>query len=243
MILIESWGTDDPLCDIATFPDGDGIVDILDLELFMSYLGQEIGLLAQWKLDETEGMIAQDSVGEYDGTLNGEPIWQPTGGQVCGALELDGIDDYIGMPFVLNPGKDSLSAFGWIISGVPGQVIISQTGDFGETWISIDFSGKLMTKFSGIYFGDLVSETVVTDGQWHHVGLVYDLDVFHRRLYVDGVLVAEDAMPVAGVPSDSGLHIGAGKDLDANTFFSGLIDDVRIYNVALSEEEIAAMAQ
>ena len=40
-----------------------------------------------------------------------------------------------------------------------------------------------------------------------------------------------------------GLYIGASKDLNAGTFFSGLIDDVRIYNVALTAEAIAALAQ
>jgi hypothetical protein len=39
------------------------------------------------------------------------------------------------------------------------------------------------------------------------------------------------------------LYIGAGQALDADTFFSGLIDDVHIYNKALSAEEIAALAQ
>ena len=38
-------------------------------------------------------------------------------------------------------------------------------------------------------------------------------------------------------------HIGVSKDLDAGTFFSGLIDDVRIYDVDLTAEEIAALAQ
>jgi hypothetical protein len=84
---------------------------------------------------------------------------------------------------------------------------------------------------------------VVTDAQWHHVGLVYDLDVFHRRLYVDGILVVEDTTAVAGNPSDGGLYIGASKELEAGSFFSGLIDDVRIYNRALIAEEIAAIAQ
>ena len=41
VILIEYWGTDEPLCDIAPFPDGDGIVDILDLEVFIKYWEQE----------------------------------------------------------------------------------------------------------------------------------------------------------------------------------------------------------
>jgi hypothetical protein len=39
------------------------------------------------------------------------------------------------------------------------------------------------------------------------------------------------------------LYIGAGQALDTGTFFSGLIDDVRIYNKALTIEEIAALAQ
>ena len=123
-------------------------------------------------------------------------------------------------------------------------MILSQTGDFGGTLIGTNPSdGKLMTGFSGMYFGDLVSGTVVTDDQWHHVGFVYDLDSLHRRLYVDGAQVAEDATVVSGMPSDDGLYIGVSKDLDATSFFSGMIDDVRIYDVALTAEEIAAFAQ
>ena len=43
--------------------------------------------------------------------------------------------------------------------------------------------------------------------------------------------------------SINGLYIGAGKNLEAGTFFSGLIDDVRISNVALSAEKIATLTQ
>jgi hypothetical protein len=147
--------------------------------------------------------------------------------------------------------KGPLSVFACIKGGTPGQVIISQsntTGDRGaiqgSTWLGIDpTEGTLMTGFSDQYFGTLESESVITDVQWHHIGLVYDLDSLHRRLYVDGVLVAEDATVVSGVPSDGGLYIGASKDLDATSFFSGMIDDVRIYDVALSAEEIEALAQ
>ena len=45
------------------------------------------------------------------------------------------------------------------------------------------------------------------------------------------------------MPSNGDLYIGAGKNLEAGTFFFGLIDDVRIYNKALSAEEIAALSQ
>ena len=63
------------------------------------------------------------------------------------------------------------------------------------------------------------------------------------RLYVDGTVVIEDASAVAGLASDGGLYIGASKNLEGGSFFSGLIDDVRIYRRALSAEEIATLAQ
>jgi hypothetical protein len=161
-----------------------------------------------------------------------------------GALLLDGIDDYVSTPFILDPGKGSLSAFAWIKGSTPGQAVISQTGAFGGTWIGTDPSeGKLMAGFSGMYFGDLISETVVTDGQWHHVGFVYDMNSLHRLLYVDGVLASEDTTVVSGMPSDGGLYLGASKDLEAGTFFSGMIDDVRIYNQTLTGEQIEALAK
>jgi len=63
---------------------------------------------------------------------------------------------------------------------------------------------------------------------------------------VDGIEVARDTNPITLAPlksANGGLYIGAGKSLDAGTLFSGLIDDVRIYNKALTAEQIAAMIQ
>ncbi|HCO96459.1 MAG TPA: hypothetical protein DIU00_21385 [Phycisphaerales bacterium] len=242
-IMVDHWGTDNKLCDIGPMPWGDDIVDVQDLIVLAEHLFEDYRLIAHWALDEKEGSIACDSAGEHDCTLNGNPFWQSTGGKANGAIQLDGIDDYMSSPFVLDPAKGSLSAFAWIKGGAPGQVIISQTGEFGGTWLGTNPSeGKLMTGFSDMYFGALESESVITDGQWHHVGFVYDMSTFHRRLYVDGIQVAEDATAVSGMPSDGGLYIGTSKDLEAASFFSGMIDDVRIYNVALTAEEIEALA-
>jgi hypothetical protein len=60
---------------------------------------------------------------------------------------------------------------------------------------------------------------------------------------VDGTKVAKDATVVGGESSDGGLYFGAGKTFEAGSFFSGLIDDVQIYNEALTPDEIAEMVQ
>lgn len=73
----------------------------------------------------------------------------------------------------------------------------------------------------------LTSAAVLTDVTWHHVALVRD--GANRIFYEDEVEVAQDTR--ASLPlSLTGLHSGAGSTLAANTFWSGLIDDVRIYN-------------
>jgi len=88
----------------------------------------------------------------------------------------------------------------------------------------------------------LESQSQIADGQWHHVGFVWDGS--YRYLYVDGTEVAKDTQALAQLKySNGGLHIGTSKKRDTGTFFSGLIDDVRIYNKALSPEQIAALAQ
>lgn len=244
--LARYWGQNEPSCDIAPLPNGDGIVDEQDLNLLAEYLLKELQPVAHWKLDESEGNIAEDSIGNNDGMLNGDPVWQPAGGAVGGALQLDGVDDYVSTTFGLEPTKGSFSAFAWIKGGAPGQVIICQTGglDASTRWLWADPSyGRLMTWLMHPTYDPLVSESIITDGQWHHVGLVYDLESFCRRLYVDGVEVAKDNSIVGGEPSDGGLYFGADKRLGQGTFFSGLIDDIRIYDEVLSAEEVADLAR
>jgi hypothetical protein len=181
----------------------------------------------------------------------GGPLWQPVGGKVGGSLQLDGVDDYVATPFILDPAKGLFSIFAWIKGGGPGQVIISQkditegrTTNPGSAWLLADAShGRLITRLMHPPFDPLVSESVITDGQWHHVGLVYHLDALHRYLYVDGKGVARDTDLVAGVDSNGGLYFGASKTLDAAAFWSGLIDDVRIYDEVLSAQEVADLAR
>jgi len=186
-------------------------------------------LTAHWKLDETDGGIAHDSAGQNDGTLKGEPFWQPAEGMVDGAILLDGVDDSIDVGAVLNPSDGPFSVVAWVKGGAPGQTVISQADGFD--WLGTDpLDGSLMTELhqrSGRLSSPLLSQTIITDGEWHRIGFVFDGSF--RKLYIDGLVVAQDAQSsLRG--SENGIYIGTGKAMEPGTYWSGLIDDVRIYN-------------
>jgi hypothetical protein len=96
----------------------------------------------------------------------------------------------------------------------------------------LDEEGRLMTELtiSASDIDPLRSETVVDDGQWHRIGLTWDGP--SAKLCVDDVVVAEDMVNSLG-GSGKELCIGLGKASQPGTSFSGMIDDVRIYNRAV----------
>jgi N-acetylneuraminic acid mutarotase len=232
--LAQYWGQNESSVDIAPPPFGDRMIDFQDISVFAENWLVDLSLIAHWKLDETEGTIAHDSISNKHGNLNGNPIWQPTGGKVNGALEFDGVDDYISTPFILNPSAGTFSAFFWAKGGAPGQVLIYQQN--GLMWLGSDSSyGKLMTtlKDANPFRPALVSNFVITDGEWHQVGVVWDGT--KRRLYADKEEIAKDSSNLGQLLfSDGGLYIGAGPSLVATYFWCGLIDDVRIYDQAVT---------
>ncbi|MHC4539482.1 MAG: LamG-like jellyroll fold domain-containing protein [Planctomycetota bacterium] len=234
-IIVDHWGEDSSLCDIGPMPLGDGIIDAQDLMVLAEHLFEEVTdptLLAHWALDEAEGSMVHESVSGAVDFVMGSPLWQPTDGKAGGALEFDGVDDCVISDSGPNPAAGPFSIFAWAKGGAPGQVVISQPA--GTNWLMADAEGKLMTELrligGRVAQPPLSSQTVITDGEWHRIGFVWDGVL--RALYVDDTLVAEDTQSGLGA-SGGGLYIGVGKDFAPGSFFSGLIDDVRVYSRAL----------
>jgi len=231
-IMTDDWHTHRTLCDIAPLPVGDGYVDVKDLLVLTDYLEPgDPTLIAQWALDETEGIVARDGATSYDGTVVGTALWHPDAGVIGGALELDG-STCVAADHVLSPSDGPFSILAWVKSSAPGQVILSQVD--GANWLCTDpANGCLMTELKGVGRDKctLCSDAIVADESWHRIALVCDGDA--RSLYVDDVLAAEDTQAGGFQDCSGGLNIGCGKDMTAGTFFSGLIDDVRIYNRAI----------
>jgi hypothetical protein len=76
----------------------------------------------------------------------------------------------------------------------------------------------------------LYSDVVITDDQWHRIGLVWDGT--KRILCVDGAEAASDEQQRLAI-SGNGLNTGCGDNLEPGSYFSGMIDDVRIDNRAV----------
>ena len=233
--MIDCWGTDDSLCDIGPASWGDGMVDVEDLRILVEYIDREIEdptLTAHWAFDETAGDAAADNAGDHPGAVTGACLWCPDAGQVDGALELDGTT-FVVTDHILSPSDGAFSVLVWVQGGAAGQVVVSQ--DSGSDWLAIDpDSGSLMTAIappkSRKPVGPLVSDAIVIDGLWHRIALVWDGT--SRSLFVDGTLVATDEQGSL-VSCTGGLNIGCGTDTTPASFFTGLIDDVRIYNRAV----------
>ena len=238
--------TDIPVCDGADL-SGDTNVDILDMDILTNNWLADESLLLYLKFDELSGNIAADgSIYERAGQLVNGPTWDT--GYSGGALNFDGTDDYIEIPGYKGvSGKSSRTCTAWIKTAVaPGEILTWGNTDLGRKWIiRVNETGTLRAEVQGGY---LYGTTPLTDDTWHHIGVVLDSDgtpdISEVLLYVDGqpetiVSVLDEPIDTA---ADQDVAIGVFTEVGVR-FFNGLIDDVRIYDVALSEQEIQILSK
>jgi len=202
-------------------------------------------LVGRWELDESSGTVASDSVGGHDGTLNGDPVWWPSDGKIGGALEFDGVGDYVevaGYKGISGSNPRTVSA--WVkVESTGSTFSIVRWGTLeinGGLWSNvINADGKLR---AAVWGGSVVGGTVINDNTWHHVAIVLpdkeDVKVEDILLYVDGGQEST-IISLGSQTIDTAVGMDVLISLDGSV---GLLDDVRIYNYALSEGEIGALA-
>ncbi|OHB60666.1 MAG: hypothetical protein A2167_04645 [Planctomycetes bacterium RBG_13_46_10] len=227
-------GSPDNLFDVTPAPNGDGRIDLRDLAGMLQYWLKSPQFVAYWKLDETEGNIASDSIGGVQGLVHGGARWQPAVGHKDGALALDGLDGFFETGFILDPADGPFTVLIWVKGGRPGQVLMSQA--LGQIWLGIDnVTGGLRTNLleGRRNATALISYTSITaDDQWHFIRLAWDGS--RRHLCLDDIEVAVDLYPINNLLSSrTGFYFGAGPVLKASSFWAGYIDDIRIYKRAV----------
>jgi len=192
-------------------------------------------LVAWWKLDEGTGNIALDWSGYGNhGQLIGGPQW--ISGYDGGALEFDGGDDYVNISspsgFPIGTSPRSMCGWGRTDSVAGGWRWIAAYGSAGTSLaMFIGINGEDL--YGGGYGDDVLQADFWQIDVWHHICLTYDGTT--ARLYADGVMVTSEAKNWNLTLSRA--HIGRQVN-DVAEFWDGAIDDVRIYNKALTRDEI-----
>jgi hypothetical protein len=213
-------------------------------------------LTAHWKLNEDYGIIVSDSSGtDKHGTLmNDTPAtWQPSSGYLNGAVELDGIDDYVEIQNydgITGTNPRSISCWikttsqavhnpimHWGLEGTGARWTFTTNYDNGVAY--------LRAMISGGYCRGYVNNITLNDGQWHHVGVTWqvedaDNDIDNAKLYIDGIAVTTSDWVSHQVNTQQGDPVYIGKW--SSNYFDGSIDDVQIYDFVLTADEISALA-
>ncbi|MBF0522289.1 MAG: LamG domain-containing protein [Candidatus Omnitrophica bacterium] len=193
-------------------------------------------LVGWWKFDEGEDETATDSSGNsYDGTFVHSPQW--ISGRIKNALSFNGSNSYVNLPNAPNVSNSSLTITAWAQrngrgSG-PDDIIFCQGENNHNKMISFGFYGD--TFGVNCSWDDLHSTTSYPDTDWHLWALTWDANNNQRRIYRDGVIVANDVAD-GNYQGQGNTYIGA--RLDNGSYFNGAIDDVRVYNTALSTAQI-----
>ena len=204
------------------------------------------GTAGYWPLDELAGNAASDSSGNLrNGTLINGPVWNASG-TLNGALQFDGVNDYVSVAEYKGIlGTSSRTCAAWIKTpGTAQNMVILGWG--GQQWVFGLFgSGELTVYAGGPY---IKTALLVNDDQWHHVAAVMTDDgspnVSEITLYVDGILqTTVNAPGVINTPQANDVLIGAFSAGTPAGFFKGLLDDVRLYNMALSGAQIEQIFQ
>lgn len=204
--------------------------------------GAGSSLIAHWRFDEGAGTTAADSSGNNrTGTLVNGPQW--VAGQVgAGALSFDGLDDYVVTADIPKPTDLTLSA--WIYptatTNTVDRIILNKHNDEYDLRLVQGAGGALrgMAGGVGLTYTGFNFTSATNSNKWYHVAYTFkDADNIHK-LYVNGVLVASGANTSSIVNTTNPLWIGRHSQFNFGSF-NGKIDDVRVYDRALSAEAIA----
>jgi hypothetical protein len=210
-------------------------------------LDADPNLVGWWKFDETAGSIAADSSGHTrDGTLKGDLTFDKGSapGKAGKALRFDAKDAIVEVKNYKGiAGTRPRTVAAWIkTASARGEIVSWGKEDFGQMFTFGYIRGRVGVTPHGGY---LYMNAETHDDKWRHVAVVVqkaELPNLHDdvKLYLDGTLAEIHDIGLLDLwPIQTGqeLNVRIGRG------FKGLMDDLRIYDRALSDEEVNALFQ
>ena len=221
------------------------------------------GLVSAWLFDEGSGGTAYDSGGANNGIIHGA-TW--TAGKFGGALAFNGTDAYVEVPD--SPSlhlPEGLTVAAWMFVNTLGNhaAIIWKGEMIG--W-GANFSFRAATSTAGMTWGRckdggeeyFATDGVINTGEWTHMAMVSraqaDADGNHMSAYINGeditgvtgqggnIVEPPPYLVFEGEPVEIGVGRGIGGTVGNDTYFDGIIDEVVIYNRALTPGELRRIA-
>ena len=205
-------------------------------------VGSTVGLVGEWKFEEGSGTTANDTSGNSNkGTLVNSPAWIT--GKVGKALQFDGTNKYVSVN-----NASSLNIRNTItLEALVKTDVITQDG--GPTRRVIDKGVYLLAasdkSYIKIYIGGVGKSvekewTAIDIGKWHHIVGTYDSagGTNNLKLYQDGILVAQTTA-TGNIDTNTAI-LNIGRQGITTGRFDGMIDEVRVYNRALSSSEVSS---
>jgi hypothetical protein len=214
---------------------------ILAICFLFAVAWSEAGLIGYWNFDNS-GNLGADGSGTGNAlSANGGAAYTATG-KFGGGLSLNGTSAYLSKtssvtnlptgnsPYTISAwfkptATGARGIIGWGTFGVGRQVCalrLHNANDFRHYWWAADLDAAANTNYS--------------NGQWHHILAVYNGST--RALWYDGVLIGQDS---PGTNSSTNSNFGIGRT-NSTEYFQGTLDDVAVWNHALTNAEIAALA-
>jgi PKD repeat protein len=235
--------------------DNDGLTASISLSVVVhksACTAPPSNMVAWWPFDETSGTTALDIAGGNNGTHIGSPV--PTSGKVSGALDFGSFGSPVSYVEVsdnpsLNFGAGDFSIDAWFNNGI-GPIVskLSNSGIGYELRSDVIVSTDLPSGTRALILTVVGSEGgfsyydcgEVPPAPWSHVAAVIDREANTAKCYVNGVLsdtITDSIMGSTATAGDS-LFIGYSNMFGSGDRYAGIIDEVELFNRALTESEI-----
>jgi len=203
------------------------------------------GLVGWWKFDEANGTVAYDSSGKgNDGNLTNGPTWR-VNGKIGSALSFDGVNDVViaSLPN-LNASNISISQSAWIkTDSSKGGLVISTKrihDNYGWPTLMLNWGKGSIEMDKDNARESFMGSDQINNNEWHFICGIKDQNNY--LIYVDGIL-SNSGTSTSSFSATNEIWIGShgGTSPWSVWGFNGLIDDVRIYDRALSAAEVQAL--
>jgi hypothetical protein len=211
------------------------------------------GLVLYLPFQEGTGRKTWDFSGRGNhGNLVNGPTWVV--GKHGWALDFDGTDDYVvvdGNDYDIDSDTtwEAWIKITWSLASDDSVEIVSKYGNTEFNYqkvFAFDLFGSRLRLYLRHQDGsndsnpDIISNQMVGDGNWHHVVATYEITTGDANLYIDGSLDISETLDSGEIIiGTENLYVGVGNFYGGFTnYFNGIIDEVRIYNRALSADEI-----